>query len=63
MRAQVRDVHILTHADTGNPRGSFVEFGTAEEVGIAVSRDGSVRSPARTRRHPPRGVPNGTSIL
>ena len=40
---QVRDVHILTHADTGNPRGCFVEVGSAEELGVAISRDGSVR--------------------
>ena len=36
-------MHILTHADTGNPRGSFVEFTTPAEVVAAVSRDGSVR--------------------
>ena len=41
--AQVQDVHILTHPDSGNPRGCFVAFETADEVGLAVARDGSVR--------------------
>ena len=40
--AQVQDVHMLTHQDTGKLRGCFVAFATPEEVGLAVSRDGSV---------------------
>ena len=41
-RAQVQDVHMLTHQDTGKLRGCFVAFATPEEVGLAVARDGSV---------------------
>lgn len=34
---------LLRHRDTGNPKGAFVEFETAAEVGKAVERNGMVR--------------------
>lgn len=40
---QVQDVLLLRHRDTGNPKGAFVEFATAAEVGSAVERNGMVR--------------------
>lgn len=35
---------LLRHRDTGNPKGAFVEFASAEEVGKAVERNGMVQS-------------------
>ncbi len=40
---QVKDVLLLRHRDTGNPKSAFVEFESAEEVGLAVERSGMVR--------------------
>ncbi len=50
--AQVQDVHLLTHQDTGKLRGCFVAFATAEEVGLAVARDGSVSNDLRKNMMP-----------
>ncbi len=40
----MHDVLLLRHRDTGNPKGAFVEFATADMVGAAVDRSGMVRS-------------------
>lgn len=34
---------LLRHRDTGNPKGAFVEFASAGEVGAALDRNGMVR--------------------
>lgn len=50
--SQVQDVLLLRHRDTGNPKGAFVEFSTAEEVGKAVERNGMVRPCCKPRSAP-----------
>ena len=39
---QICDMHLLTHSDTGNAKGAFVEFTTREELEAALSMNGEV---------------------
>lgn len=48
-RAQVVDVLMLHHHDTGNAKGCFVEFDTREDLEKALQKNGTVRQ-QRARR-------------
>jgi hypothetical protein len=48
-RAQVVDVLMLHHHDTGNAKGCFVEFDTREDLEKALHKNGTVRQ-QRARR-------------
>lgn len=39
-QSEVVDVFVLTHPDTGRPRGAFVEFAGREDLVRALERDG-----------------------
>lgn len=39
---QIRDMHILKHKDTGNPKGAFVEFGSKDGMQTALQMNGTV---------------------
>lgn len=41
--AQVTDVHVLKHDDTGNAKGCFVEFETRDDLEKALLKSGTVR--------------------